>query len=268
MNSTSLSLDYFYAHESEQFTFFSIPKALIADERYKPLSSDAKVLYGLMLDRMGLSVKNGWLDEDNRVFIYYPLERACSDLNRSKNKLTALFKELVSIGLIVKKRQGLGKPDMVYVMNFSGAGGCETRFPNPVNLELHGLGTRNHKACDSLTRKNKTEMSNTEFSKTNPSIHQTDRYDGWNGGGITEFEQLEQAVAQQIYLDSFLSERDGAGQLTYKPELIRAVFTVMVELLAHTGESIYIDGGNVSAELVYTLPIYITDTSHKRKCSD
>ena len=69
-------LDYFYGDEGEQFTFYRIPKVLFTDPSYRRISSDAKILYGLMLDRMGLSVRNGWLDEHNRVFIYFTLEDA------------------------------------------------------------------------------------------------------------------------------------------------------------------------------------------------
>ena len=67
-------LDYFYGDEAEQFTFYRIPKVLFTDPSYRRISSDAKILYGLMLDRMGLSVRNGWLDEYNRVFIFFTLE--------------------------------------------------------------------------------------------------------------------------------------------------------------------------------------------------
>ena len=69
-------MDYFYGHEANQFTFFRIPKLLFSDERFIGLTSDAKILYGLMLDRMGLSVKNGWIDEKNHVYIYFTLEEA------------------------------------------------------------------------------------------------------------------------------------------------------------------------------------------------
>lgn len=72
----SLHLEYFYDNEAEQFIFYRIPKALFSDKRYKSVSNDAKVLYGLMLDRMSLSKKNGWLDDARRVYIYYTLEDA------------------------------------------------------------------------------------------------------------------------------------------------------------------------------------------------
>ena len=72
--SKEFQFDYYYGTEADQFTFYRIPKVLIKDKRFKGLSSDAKILYGLMLDRMSLSKQNGWIDNQNRVFIYYTLE--------------------------------------------------------------------------------------------------------------------------------------------------------------------------------------------------
>ena len=114
-------MDYFYGHESNQFTFFRIPKLLFSDERFIGLTSDAKILYGLMLDRMGLSVKNGWIDEKNHVYIYFTLEEAMEYMRIGKDKGVKLFAELddeKGCGLIKKKKQGLGKPTLIYVMNF------------------------------------------------------------------------------------------------------------------------------------------------------
>ena len=69
------ALDYFYGTEAEQYTFYRIPKVLFTDPGFRRITADAKILYGLMLDRMGLSIRNGWLDEQERVFIYFTLER-------------------------------------------------------------------------------------------------------------------------------------------------------------------------------------------------
>ena len=114
-------MDYFYGHEANQFIFFRIPKLLFSDERFIGLTSDAKILYGLMLDRMGLSVKNGWIDERNHVYIYFTLEEAMEYMRIGKDKGVKLFAELddeKGCGLIKKKKQGLGKPTLIYVMNF------------------------------------------------------------------------------------------------------------------------------------------------------
>ena len=110
--------NYYYGTESEQFTFYRIPKALFKDERLKGISSDAKLLYGLMLDRLSLSIKNGWFDEFDRAYIYYTIESVMEDLGCAREKCAKLMSELKYIGLIEKKRQGLGKPDKIYVKNF------------------------------------------------------------------------------------------------------------------------------------------------------
>lgn len=110
--------EYYYGLEAEQFTFYRIPKIIFKDERFKVLSSDAKLLYGLMLDRMSLSAKNEWLDNLGRVYIFYTMEAAMEDLGCARAKCTKIMGELKNIGLIEKKRQGLGKPDKIYVKNF------------------------------------------------------------------------------------------------------------------------------------------------------
>ena len=109
--------NYFYKSESEQFAFYRIPKLLFTDSRYAGISVEAKVLYGLMLDRMSLSVRNNWVDDDNRVYIYFTLEEITDYLSIGKEKGVKLLKELDGI-LIERKKQGLGKPVMIYVLNF------------------------------------------------------------------------------------------------------------------------------------------------------
>ena len=87
-----LDLDFYYGKESEQFTFYRLPKALITDERFKGITNNAKLLYGLMLDRMSLSKKRGWLDEENKVFIKYSLNNIEEDLNVSRKTAGSILK--------------------------------------------------------------------------------------------------------------------------------------------------------------------------------
>ena len=118
---TDIKFNYYYGHEAEQFSFYRIPKLLIKDKRFSGISSDAKMLYGLMLDRMQLSVKNEWIDDENRVYIIYTVEQIMEDLCCCKEKAIKILSELSSqkgIGLIDKVRRGLGKPDIIYVKNF------------------------------------------------------------------------------------------------------------------------------------------------------
>lgn len=115
--------DYYYGDESNQFSFYRIPRALVTGEQFKRLSTDAKLLYGLLLDRMGLSAKNGWYDEQGRVYIYYTLDEIQEDLNCGHDKATKLLVELDSgkqgFGLIERVRQGQGKPTKIYVKRFT-----------------------------------------------------------------------------------------------------------------------------------------------------
>lgn len=114
-----LKFDYYYGVQSEQFSFYRIPRLLIKDQHFKGLSSDAKLLYGLMLDRMALSMKNHWLDNENGAYIIYSISNVMEDINCSKPTCVKIMKELDSFGLIERKRKGLGKPDIIYVKNFA-----------------------------------------------------------------------------------------------------------------------------------------------------
>lgn len=114
--------DYYYGVEAEQFTFVRVPKVLFTDkEHFGGLSNEAKLLYGLLLERMSLSRKNNWIDKHNRVYIIFPVEEIEESLNVGHEKALNLLKELddqSGIGLVKKKRRGLGLPSILYVKNF------------------------------------------------------------------------------------------------------------------------------------------------------
>lgn len=113
--------DYFYGDEADQFIYFRIPRQLITNPKFKHISTDAKLLYGMLLDRMGLSAKNQWCDDDGRVFIYYTVEEICEDMTCGRDKAMKLLAELDTgkgIGLIERVKQGQGKPTKIYVKRF------------------------------------------------------------------------------------------------------------------------------------------------------
>ena len=115
----SVRFEYFYGSQSEQFSFYRIPKVLFTDEAFADISVEAKVLYSFMLDRMSLSVKNCWFDDDNRVYIIYTIDDILNDFGCARQKALKLLDELEKgIGLIERKRQGLGRPNIIYVKNF------------------------------------------------------------------------------------------------------------------------------------------------------
>ena len=116
-----LKLDYYYGKESEQYSFYRIPKLLFTDARFKDVSVEAKVLYGLLLDRMALSARNNWLDGEGRVYIIFTVAEVMETLGCAEQKANKLLSELdhiKGVGLIEKKRRGLGKPNVIYVKNF------------------------------------------------------------------------------------------------------------------------------------------------------
>lgn len=115
-----MQYEYFYGAQAEQFSFYRIPKALFTEPKFRELSTDAKVLYGILLDRMSLSLKNQWLDAQNKVYIIFTVEEIMDALNCANQKATRLMVELEKqAGLIERKRQGLGRPNLIYVKNFA-----------------------------------------------------------------------------------------------------------------------------------------------------
>ena len=160
-----MTLDYFYGQAGELFSFFRIPKALFQEQRFQNLSTDAKTLYGILLDRMSLSVKNEWFDKKGRVFIIFTIEDVKRTLRCADNKATRLLRELEKFGLIERKRRGQGKPCLVYVKNFSAESskesvknrdyddscGSKIAYQDPV------------KSRGIKKKENKTEMNNTNL---------------------------------------------------------------------------------------------------------
>lgn len=113
------NFDFFYGSQAEQYQFYRIPKRLIVGIEFSKLSTDAKLLYGILLDRMSLSLKNRWLDDLGRVYIIYTVTDVQESLGCGNQKACRLLAELEQFGLILKKRQGRGRPNLLYVMDFA-----------------------------------------------------------------------------------------------------------------------------------------------------
>ena len=158
-----MTLDYFYGQAGGLFSFFRIPKALFQEQQFQDLSTDAKTLYGILLDRMSLSVKNEWFDKKGRVFIIFTIEDVKSTLRCADNKATRLLRELEEFGLIERKRRGQGKPCLVYVKNFSAESSKES-VKNRDNDDSCGSKITCQDPVKSRgikKKENKTEMNNT-----------------------------------------------------------------------------------------------------------
>ena len=159
-----MQFDYFYEEEAEQYSFYRIPKAMFTDPQFTALSVESRVLYGLMLDRMSLSRKNQWVDEDSRVYIRFTVEDIMEQLNCGKAKAIKLMGELDEengIGLIQKVRVGFGKPSIIYVKNF-----IARRIPSKHVMDNSEVQKSNFKKYENRTSRGaKIELH--EVSKSN-----------------------------------------------------------------------------------------------------
>ena len=182
----STNPEYIYSEESENFGFFRIPRALVKDERFRDLSTDSKLLYGLMLDRMGLSLQNGWQDTEGRAFIYFTLEEIQATLACGHNKAVRLLAELEQYALIERAKQGQGKPAKIYVKKIpaADADSGEDTENDSISLEPADLKRSEKPTCSPPVLKrldfpkrdgNYTDKNYTEFSYINPSINPNHR---------------------------------------------------------------------------------------------
>ncbi len=113
----NLDFEYYTPLEIEKISFIQMPKILFSNPIFKKLSTDAKVLYSFMQDRFRLSKKNNWIDDHNRVYIYFTHEEIREVFDIGKDKVIKLMKELEEYNLIERKKQGMGKPTIIYVKN-------------------------------------------------------------------------------------------------------------------------------------------------------
>ena len=252
-----MSFAYYYGMEAEQYAFFRIPKLLITAPQFKSLSTDAKLLYGLMLDRMSLSVKSGWLDDDGRVYIYYTLEDIDEQLGFKKDKAVKLLAELDTgkgIGLIERVKQGQGRPTRIYVKRFFEATEVQTsEKPKSRVLENRSLEVgktdsktsektksrlRNSRSAEvGKTDPNNTYVNKTDFIKTNLSI-----YPASETRDVIDVDRLREETKERLEYPHLVSQ--------YGCEDIDGIVELIVETLSRPGETIRISGADFSAELV------------------
>jgi hypothetical protein len=229
-----MTLDYFYGQTGELFSFYRIPKALFQEQRFQSLSTGAKTLYGILLDRMSLSAKNGWLDEQNRVFIIFTIEDVKRSLCCADNKATKLLRELEEFGLIERKRRGLGRPSLVYVKNFS-ADSSKTRFQNRENHESGGFKSASQDPAK--PRCNKTDKNNTEMNETYPfNSEETD--------GMSQREQLEKYFSQSLEVELLLRLCPDDEDIIYQ------IVDLLVDTCATKRKMLRIAGDDRPAEVV------------------
>ena len=247
----SHQFDYYYGNQAEQFTFYRIPKRLFTEAAFADLSSGAKVLYGLMLDRMSLSVSNEWKDEQNRIFIYFTLIEVQELMNCGHNKAVRLLAELDTekgIGLIERVKQGMGRPTRIYVMNFLVREETKDFPKEEVMTSEKGKSIVPEKGSQDFSKKelintdiNKTEVNETE-NGSHQSIHQS---------------KMPRAVEREKEMDRWMEYRDiFKKNIDYEilmlryPDSIPEILEILVDTACSHSKYFRINGSQIPAERV------------------
>ena len=261
--SEKISFKYFYGTEADSFSFYRVPKLLFTNNFFKNLSTDAKVLYGLMLDRMSLSIKNKWLDEEKKAYIYFSLEDIMELLNCGRNKAVKSLQELDDengIGLIEKRRQGMGKSNMIYVKSFVIEESLEAendKFTNETPAENMGdleVYISNFKEFQKQTSRSlesklqevcKRDSNNTKDNNNYINDINSNLIKSAEGGiGKDEMEVYEALIRENISYEILLE------RYPLEEELLEGILGLILETVLCRNSKIVIASNEYSTELV------------------
>ena len=260
-----MRFDYFYGNEAEQFTFYRIPKVLVTSQEFRKVSDSAKLLYGLMLDRMGLSVKNGWFDEQNRAYIYFKTDEIMELMCCATEKATRIVAELDSvkgIGLIERIKQGQGKPAKIYLKKFIASDSNYEHNSRVSEIEKQGFSEtkiqtfENRNSCVSQSESqefrkskcnynniNNTDINNTEFSNINHIYHsQTDFEQTDSERWIDRYNKNTEFIKEKISYQSLCVNHD--------KDVINEIVNIMAEVLTIDKDYYVIEGSKYPAILI------------------
>lgn len=259
-----MAFDYFTPGEAEQYAFYRVPKLLITGEQFKTLSMEAKLLYGILLDRVSLSLRNGWVDEQNHVYIIYTIEQIMQEMNCSNKKAVTMLAELEKkVALIEKKRQGLGKPNLIYVKNFFTANqpDCEYEQQEIIPIvdnsekEAPEMSNVHPQKCKNDTSGSveatfaemsevhgiKTNINNTDFNDTNP---------------ISSYPQMgndAMRASYTAYRNYFMNHLEMDALLSDKPsdrDMANGIIDILVETCCTTKPTVWVSGTEIPTEVV------------------
>ena len=243
--------DYFYGPEGEQFSFIRVPKIFFENEAYRSMSAEAKILYGFLLDRVSVSLKNGWKDDQNRIFIICTIEEIMGKLGCGNKKAVQILTELENkIGLIERKRQGLGKPNLIYVKNFIRTvdNSGQRHFLKCQNDTSGSVRTTSLEMSES--HGSNTNLSNTDMSNTENLI-----YPGTDSDGMAERRSYEDYFRRSLEYDILLQNNP------YERETLEGILDLLVDTCCSHKAYIRIAGDNKSGEVVRSRFMKL-DSSH------
>lgn len=253
-----IDFDYYYGKEADTFSFYRVPKILFSEDYFKGLSVEAKVLYGLMLDRMSLSIKNQWIDDEGKVYINFSVENIQEYMGCSKNKAVAILKELDSdggIGLVEKKRLGQGKPTIIYVKNFASREflqNCknEDSAKKQVVSESHKINLLNPIKCETkgaeitILESQNMGPNNTNITQTDISEIKSNLILSADRIGLDEMTAYADIIRDNLELDIMLE------RYPYEQELLQGIYELILETVLTKGKTIIIASNEYPTELV------------------
>lgn len=257
-----MTLDYFYGNQAEQFSFYRIPKVLFTDERYKSISAEAKILYGILLDRISLSQKNGWLDSANRVYIIFTVDEVKEAMGCAEQKAVKLLSELeTKVGLIERKRQGLGKPNLIFVKNFivdnSGDSFPDSQESQIQSCENHNSGTMKIKVPElpksqgTKTNQNKTNYNDTEndpFLSGQSAHHKREQI----GQDVDERNRYRAFLEGQLEYDILLENHP------FDHETLEEMISLVIDTICSKRQYIRVAGDDKPKEVVKSQLLKLT----------
>lgn len=245
----NIKFDYFYGKEAEQHSFYRVPKLLFTDGHFKELSTDAKVLYGLLLDRMSLSLKNSWFDAQGRAYIYFSIEEIGGLLNCGKNKAVKSLQELdaeTGIGLIEKCKKGQGKATRIYVKNFiiNEAENVDNSNPEVYEINLtderfpnEGLSIPKDKPLEVYkSGTNNTELNNTDNIYTESNHIKSDVVD--------DYDAYAKYIRDSLELDILIQREP------FEKELLEGIYELVLETVLCKSDYVIIASNKYPAALV------------------
>lgn len=261
-----LNLKYLTVEESKKYNYYLIPKALIDNDIFKTIDYGSKILYSLMLSRASLSAKNAdkFIDEQGRLYIIYTINQICDDMNCSNKKAVKMAKELDDIGLIEKKRQGLQKPNVIYVKDFSSytTGNKNSTFQevSDVHFKKCTIDTSGSEQCTfqevndvpfkkcTFDTSRSEQLTLPEVSKVHSSYpnHNYPNHSYLESNLILskDTEKIRQEIKEQINY-SFLIETNPSAI-----ELVNSIYEIILDVITDNQQYIVLGGSKLGLQTI------------------
>ena len=239
--SERIVFDYFNGQESEMLAFYRIPKLLFTNAYFRDLDALAKTLYGLMLDRMSLSLKNKWFDDQKRAYIYFAQTEAAEMLGCGEDKIRCLFKNLEEFGLIERKKQGQGKPTVIYLKNFASK---ENENSDPGNVGFKTPEISGSRPCENrVLDRGKSDTNNININNTYRAIN-TDPISSMGQELNDEYNAYSEIIRENLSLDIMLERYPD------EKDIIEGIYDLILETVLCKNPSIWISKNEYPMNLV------------------